>query len=156
MTVARPQKKLGRKKQKKNLICPVPTLALGKEAFVERQVTGRSAKNSKKNSKNLCRVSLGPALGKSFNLKAQNGTAQPHPLLTPLPTAPAAAPPVLAALAPAPGRRSHSALVAQRLCPGGPAPAPRVPGRRPELAGAPSSELPGDSDPAGPELPRWP
>ncbi|XP_066341156.1 vegetative cell wall protein gp1-like [Miscanthus floridulus] len=39
---------------------------------------------------------------------------------------------------------------------GGPAPALRVPGRRPELAGTPGFELPGDSDLAGPELPRRP
>jgi len=50
----------------------------------------------------------------------------------------------------------HDPIVDPRPRPGDPAPAPRVPGRRPELAGAPGSELPGDSDPAGPELPRRP
>ena len=43
---------MGRKKQKKKLICRVPTLALDKEAFAECQVTGHSAKNFfKKNKK---------------------------------------------------------------------------------------------------------
>ncbi|XP_066334460.1 U1 small nuclear ribonucleoprotein C-2-like [Miscanthus floridulus] len=72
-----------------------------------------------------------------------SGGARPGfwPALPPSPGSPAPAP-----------RRTR----APRSRPGGPAPAPRVPGRRPELTGAPGSELPGDSDPAGPELPRRP
>ncbi|XP_066384857.1 uncharacterized protein [Miscanthus floridulus] len=68
----------------------------------------------------------------------------------PAPTPPSRAP------RPRPGRRSRPAPALPRPRPDGPAPAPRVPGRRPELAGAPGSELPGDSDPAGPELPHRP
>ncbi|XP_066334319.1 extensin-like [Miscanthus floridulus] len=77
--------------------------------------------------------------------------AQPRRPRAPAPAAPLPCP---SGPTPAPRRPRARAPTDLRPCPGGPTLAPRVPGRRPELTGAPGSELPGDSDPAGPELHR--
>ena len=79
-----PEKNGAKKTKQKKLICRVPTLALGKEAFAECQVTGHSAKIFfKKNKKpfaeclrltvNLCR-----APGKDFFADGQSLPSARH------------------------------------------------------------------------------
>ena len=129
---------MGRKKQKK---ISLPSANLGTQqrlSLPSARSQGARQRILKKN-KNLSRVPLGPALGKSSNLKAQNGPAQPHPLLTPLPPAPPR--PCRAAAAPPSSPSSQRA-------PAGPAPAaPRPAPRRPR-ARAPSSPAPRPPCPA--------